>query len=104
VVTPGKWLEPTTRPDATGGFPTTSICANVIIDRDANTILGNNWNGQTGTLPNGAPTGGPFSELIQRDPVTGAVLNVNAVLQNVSRTITEGLDYEASYQTGYLDL
>ena len=39
-----------------------------------------------------------FSDLIQRDPVTGAVLNVNAVLQNVNRIITEGLDYEASYQ------
>ena len=71
---------------------------NVIVDRDANTILFNNWNGSTGTLPNGTPTGGPLSELIQRDPVTGAVLNVNAALQNVSRIITEGLDYEASYQ------
>jgi hypothetical protein len=50
------------------------------------------------SITNGAPTGGIFSDLIQRDPVTGAVLNVNAVLQNVSRRITEGLDYEASYQ------
>ena len=39
-----------------------------------------------------------FSDLIQRDPVTGAVLNVNAGLQNANRIITEGLDYEASYQ------
>ena len=51
-----------------------------------------------GTLPNGAPRGGPFSDLIQRDPVTGAVLSVNAGLQNVSRIITEGLDYEGSYE------
>ena len=57
-----------------------------------------NCGGGTGTLPNGAPTGGPFSDLIQRDPVTGAVLNVNSVLQNASRVITEGLDYGASYQ------
>src|SRR5207237_7371513 len=71
---------------------------NATLDRDANTILGNNFVSKTGTLPNGAPTGGVFSDLIQRDPVTGAVLNVNAVLQNVSRRITEGLDYEASYQ------
>ncbi len=71
---------------------------NVIVDRDANIILFNNWGGSTGTLPNGAPTGGPLSELIQRDPITGAVLNVNAALQNLSRVITEGLDYEASYQ------
>jgi iron complex outermembrane receptor protein len=71
---------------------------NVIVDRDANIILFNNWNGSTGTLPNGAPTGGPFSELIQRNPKTGAVLNVNAALQNLSRVITEGLDCEASYQ------
>ena len=53
---------------------------------------------RTGTLPNGAPTGGIFSDLIQRDPVTGAVLNVSTGLQNLSRIITEGLDYEASYQ------
>jgi len=71
---------------------------NVIVDRDANTILANNWVGSTGTLPNGAPTGGPHPDLIQRDPVTGAVLNVNAALQNMSRIITEGLDYGASYQ------
>jgi iron complex outermembrane receptor protein len=66
--------------------------------RDANNILGINFLRSTGTLPNGAPTGGVFSDLIQRDPVTGAVLNVNAVLHNMSRSITEGLDYEASYQ------
>ncbi len=71
---------------------------NVIVARDANTILVNNWAGRTGTLPNGAPTGGPFSDRIQRDPVTGAVLNVNAALQNESRIITEGLDYGANYQ------
>jgi outer membrane receptor protein involved in Fe transport len=66
--------------------------------RDANNILDINFLTSTGTLPNGAPTGGIFSDLIQRNPVTGAVLNVNAALRNVSRTITEGVDYEASYQ------
>src|SRR5207248_9916387 len=71
---------------------------NATNDRDAENILGINSITSTGTLPNGAPTGGIFSDLIQRDPVTGAVLNVNAVLQNVIRIITEGLDYEASYQ------
>jgi outer membrane receptor protein involved in Fe transport len=71
---------------------------NAIEDRDANNILFINFDRRTGTLPNGAPTGGLFSDLIQRDPVTGAVLNVNAVLQNANRVITEGLDYEASYQ------
>jgi hypothetical protein len=49
-------------------------------------------------LPNGAPSGGIFSDLIQRDPVTGAVLDVNAQVQNVVRVWTEGLDYAASYQ------
>src|SRR5438034_7354136 len=97
VVTPGKWWSPLQDLTLQADFYHIDL-RNVIIDRDANTILGNNWDGHTGTLPNGAPTGGPFSELIQRDPITGAVLNVNAVLQNVSRTITEGLDYEASYQ------
>src|SRR4029077_17316858 len=71
---------------------------NAIEDRDTNNILAINFLRSTGTLPNGAPTGGLFSDLIQRDPVTGAVLNVNAVLQNANRVITEGLDYEASYQ------
>jgi iron complex outermembrane recepter protein len=71
---------------------------NFTLDRDANTILANNFIGRTGTLPNGAPISGVFSDLIQRDPVTGAVLSVNAVFQNVTRRITEGVDYEASYQ------
>jgi outer membrane receptor protein involved in Fe transport len=71
---------------------------NAIFDRDANNILGINFGSSTRTLPNGAPTGGIHSDLIQRDPVTGAVLSVNAALQNANRIITEGLDYEASYQ------
>lgn len=71
---------------------------NFTLDRDANQILANNWLGRTGTLSNGAPISDVFSNLIQRDPLTGAVLNVNAILQNVSRRITEGVDYEASYE------
>ena len=51
---------------------------NAIVNRDANNILGINFGSSTGTLPNGAPTGGIFSDLIQRDPVTGAVLSVNS--------------------------
>ena len=51
---------------------------NVINGREPNIILANNFGSSTGTLPNGAPTGGIFSDLIQRDPVTGAVLNVNS--------------------------
>jgi len=71
---------------------------NVINGREPNIILLNNFGSSTGTLPNGAPTGGIFSDLIQRDPVTGAVLNVNSRPQNLVRLITEGLDYEAFYQ------
>lgn len=71
---------------------------NFTLDRDAGQILANNWLGRTGTLPNGAPISGLFSDLIQRNPLTGEVLNVNAILQNVGRRITEGVDYEASYQ------
>src|SRR5207249_7438894 len=71
---------------------------NAIINRDANNILGINFGSSTGTLPNGAPTGGILSDLIQRDPRTGAVLNVNSALQNANRIITEGLDYGASYE------
>ena len=41
---------------------------NAIVNRDANNILGINFGSSTGTLPNGAPTGGIFSDLIQRDP------------------------------------
>jgi hypothetical protein len=97
VVTPGKWWSPLQGLTLQADFYHIDL-RNVIIDRDPQTILGNNFATRTGTLPNGAPTGGIFPELIQRDPLTGAVLNVNAVFQNVSRTITEGLDYEASYQ------
>jgi iron complex outermembrane receptor protein len=71
---------------------------NAILDRDPNNILFINFDNRTGTLPNGAPTGRIHSDLIQRDPVTGAVLSVNAALQNANRIITEGLDYGASYQ------
>jgi len=39
-----------------------------------------------------------FSERIQRNPRTGAVIGVDTSLLNSSRQITEGLDYEASYR------
>ncbi len=64
----------------------------------AATIVFANFFSSAGTLPNGAPKGGIFSDLIQRDPVTGAIVNVSALEQNVGRIITEGLDYEANYQ------
>ena len=57
-----------------------------------------NFDTRTGTLPNGAPMGGTHPELIQRDPVTGAVQDVTVAIQNIARIITEGLDYEALYQ------
>jgi outer membrane receptor protein involved in Fe transport len=97
VLTLGKWWNPLQGLTLQADFYHIDL-RNVIVDRDANTILANNFDTRTGTLPNGAPTGGIFSDLIQRDSMTGAVLNVNAGLQNVSRIITEGLDYEASYQ------
>ena len=97
VVTPGKWWSPLQGLTLQADLYHIDL-RNVIIDRDFGTILFDNFIDRRGTLPNGAPKGGPFSELIQRNPVTGAVLNVNAGLQNVSRIITEGLDYEASYQ------
>src|SRR5262249_14759425 len=53
---------------------------------------------RTGTLPNGAPTGGLYSDLIRRDPVTGAIQEITLTPQNQSRIITEGVDYEAFYQ------
>jgi iron complex outermembrane receptor protein len=71
---------------------------NVALDRDPNTLVISNFYSSKGTLPNGAPIGGEFSELIQRDPVTGAILNVDTHIQNSDRDITEGLDYEANYQ------
>ena len=39
-------------------------------NNDPSGILAENWDSRTGTLPNGAPIGGIFSDLIQRDPVT----------------------------------
>ena len=71
---------------------------NTIAAVNATNILAENFGTSRGTLPNGAPIGGVFSELIQRDPVTGAVLSVDTHVQNSVRQITEGLDYEASYQ------
>ena len=71
---------------------------NSIVAANATNLLAENFSTSTGTLPNGAPIGGAFSELIQRDPITGAILGVDTHLQNSARDITEGLDYEASYQ------
>ena len=62
------------------------------------TILLSNFDTSNGTLPNGVPKGSVFSDLIERDPVTGAVLSVNSALRNTARDITEGLDYQAFYQ------
>jgi outer membrane receptor protein involved in Fe transport len=71
---------------------------NAIFAVNPTDILFTNFITRTGTLPNGAPNGGLFSDLIERDPVTGAVLSVNSRLRNTARDITEGLDYEAFYQ------
>src|SRR6266480_238816 len=53
--------------------------------------LTENWGSRTGTLPNGAPIGGLFSDLIERNPVTGAVLSVDTRIQNLDLFQTEGL-------------
>jgi iron complex outermembrane receptor protein len=38
-----------------------------------------------------------FPGQVVRDPVTGQILFVRNLIQNISRTITEGIDYEAIY-------
>jgi iron complex outermembrane receptor protein len=47
---------------------------------------------------NGVPLNGLFQQLIVRDPVTGQIVSILATEQNIARTITEGLDYGASYR------
>jgi iron complex outermembrane receptor protein len=69
----------------------------VFIQDDSSTLI-TNFVTRTGTLPNGVPTGGIYSDLIRRDPVTGAVQDITVTPQNRSQIITEGLDYEAFYQ------
>ena len=71
---------------------------NTISAFNANNILIVNFLTSKGNLPNGAPKGGVFSDLIERDPITGAVVSVNSALRNSARDITEGLDYQANYQ------
>jgi iron complex outermembrane recepter protein len=71
---------------------------NNIFGVNAENILLFDFAGRKGTLPNGAPTGNPSADLIQRDPITGAVLSVDSSLRNTARDITEGLDYEVNYQ------
>jgi iron complex outermembrane recepter protein len=70
---------------------------NTIHAFNPNVILSTNFQTSNGTLPSGAPEGGVFSDLIQRDPM-GVVLSVNSALRNSARDITEGLDYQATYQ------
>ena len=74
------------------------MCATSCFDYSPDTVAEVNFETRTGTLPNGAPTGGTHPELIRRDPVTGAVQDVTVGDQNIARIITEGLDYEALYQ------
>ena len=38
-----------------------------------------------------------FPGQVVRDPVTGQILFVRSLIQNISRTITEGIEYEAIY-------
>jgi hypothetical protein len=71
---------------------------NATFGLNAANILLLNFSTSKQFLPNGAPEGGMQSDLIQRDPVTGAVLSVESNLRNTARSITEGLDYEAFYQ------
>jgi iron complex outermembrane recepter protein len=71
---------------------------NTIFGINPSVILLSNFDTSNGRLPNGAPKGGVFSDLIQRDPITGAILSVDSSLRNTARDITEGLDYQASYQ------
>ena len=61
-------------------------------------IVNTNFKTATMFAPNGAPLNGQFQSLITRDPLSGAILNVTATEQNLTRIITEGLDYEANYQ------
>lgn len=61
-------------------------------------IVNTNFRTATQFAPNGAPLNGQFQSLIQRDPVTGAIINITATEQNLARVITEGLDYEANYE------
>jgi iron complex outermembrane recepter protein len=60
-------------------------------------IVSQNYATRTGLLPNGSPIGGRFADLIVRDPITGEILLIRDLIQNISRTITEGIDYEAVY-------
>jgi len=60
-------------------------------------IVSQNYATRTGLLPNGSPIGGRFADLIVRDPVTGEIILIRDLIQNISRTITEGIDYEAVY-------
>lgn len=61
-------------------------------------IVNTNFTTATAFAANGAPLNGQFQNLITRDPVTGVLLKVNGTQQNLTRIITEGLDYEAIYQ------
>jgi len=66
-------------------------------NNDPDGIVARNWDTRRGTLPSGAPIGGIYSDLIQRDPA-GALLSVDTRIQNLGLVRTEGLDYAASYQ------
>jgi len=71
---------------------------NVINGREPNIILLNNFGSSTGTLPNGAPTGGIFSDLIQRGTLRQVIAEValcEVRCANCHRRITRRREREA---------
>jgi len=60
---------------------------NVEAPLDPGFIVNTNFRTATKFAANGAPLNGQFQSLITRDPVTGAILNVNSTEQNLTRIL-----------------
>ena len=84
IVTPGKWWGALQGLTVSADFYHIDL-RSIAVAVDPQVII------------NQAASGAGFVNQVQRDPVTGAILNVDSPIQNLGRFIQEGIDYEMVY-------
>ena len=93
IITPGKWWSALQGLTVSADFYHIDL-RSIAVALDPQVIIDQN------TIPSDTPPfngGGAFAGQVQRDPVTGAILNVDSPIRNLGRFIQEGIDYEMVY-------
>ena len=84
IITPGKWWSALQGLTVSADFYHIDL-RSITVTLDPQVVI------------NQAAAGTGFVNQVQRDPVTGAILNVDTPEQNLGRFIQEGIDYEMVY-------